>query len=137
MAASERRTFVRTYEVGGDFAKIDQSTACELTSGEEVAVKLEHHKIDQTLLRDKFEIHELLAGGEGIPKVYWFGWESEYRAMVFEILCPSLEDLQLLRPCSLVQDGVNAGRSVHCPIIIYSFQEYSSSTGFLYWATKI
>jgi casein kinase I family protein HRR25 len=64
-----------------------------LNTGEETAVKLEHNKIDPSLLHDEFKIYELLAGGEGIPKVYWFGWECEYRAMVFEILGPSLEDL--------------------------------------------
>ena len=58
-----------------------------------MAVKLEHHSIDPSLLREEFEIYGSLAGGTGIPKVYWFGRECEYRAMVFEILGPSLEDL--------------------------------------------
>ena len=75
------------------FAGLTQSTATDLKTGEEVAVKLEHHSVDPSLLRDEFEIYESLAGGKGIPKVYWFGRESEYRAMVFEILGPSLEDL--------------------------------------------
>ena len=77
----------------GRFAKTDQSTATDLNSGKEVAVKLEHNKIDPSLLRDEYETYELLAGGKGIPKVHWFGRESEYRVMVFELLGPSLEDL--------------------------------------------
>ena len=71
----------------------DQIPATDLSSDTEVAVKLEHHRIEPSLLRDEFEIYESLAGGEGMPEVYWFGRESEYRAMVFEILGPSLEDL--------------------------------------------
>lgn len=64
-----------------------------MSSGEEVALKLEHQSIDPSFLRDEYEIYESLAGGKGIPQVYWFGWESEYRAMVFEVLGPSLEDV--------------------------------------------
>jgi hypothetical protein len=63
-----------------------------VNSGEE-AVKLEHQKIDPSLLCDEYEIYRSLAGGKGIPEVRWFGREIEYRAMVFEILGPSLQDL--------------------------------------------
>lgn len=49
--------------------------------------------IDPSLLRDKYEIYELLVGGKGILKVYWFERESEYRVMMFELLGPSLENL--------------------------------------------
>lgn len=80
-------------KVGERFRRTNQSPATDLNTGEEVAVKLEHHKIDPSLLRDEFEIYESLAGGKGIPKVHWFGRECEYRAMVFEILGPSLKDL--------------------------------------------
>ena len=76
-----------------NFAGLTQSTATDLNTGEEVAVELEYHSIDPSLVRDEFEIYESLAGGKGFPKVYWFGRESEYRAMLFEILGPSLEDL--------------------------------------------
>lgn len=76
-----------------DFAATDRSIARDLKTEAEVAVKLEHNKIEPSLLRDEFDIYQLLAGGKGIPKVYWFGWESEYRVMVFELLGPSLEDL--------------------------------------------
>lgn len=73
--------------------KTDGRTATDLNSGEEVAVKLEYQRIDPSLLRDEYEVYESLAGGKGIPSVYWFGMESEYRVMVFELLGPSLEDL--------------------------------------------
>ncbi|KAL9621089.1 MAG: hypothetical protein Q9160_004474 [Pyrenula sp. 1 TL-2023] len=75
---------------------IDESAfilATSLKSGAEVAVKLEYHRVDPSLLCDEFETYKSLGGGKGIPQVYWFGRESEYRAMIFELLGPSLEDL--------------------------------------------
>ena len=77
----------------GLLAGLIQSTAADLKTGEEVAAKLEHYSIEPSFLRDEFEVYESLAGGTGIPKVYWFGQESEYQVMVFEILGPNLEDL--------------------------------------------
>lgn len=56
--------------------------ATDLNSGKEVAVKLEYHMIDPSLLRDEYEIYELLVDGKGILKVYWFERESEYRVMI-------------------------------------------------------
>jgi serine/threonine protein kinase len=58
-----------------------------------VAVKLEHESVDPSFLEEEVVMYKSLAGGQGIPAVYWFGWECEYRAMVFELLGPSLEDL--------------------------------------------
>jgi len=76
---------------GGGFGDVYLATDTN-TSGE-VAVKLEHVSIDPSLLREEVEVYKSLAGGSGIPTVYWFGYECEYRAMVFELLGPSLEDL--------------------------------------------
>lgn len=67
--------------------------AADVDSGEEVAVKLEHHSIGRSFLRDEAEIYQSLAGGQGIPRVFWSGPECEYQALVFELLGPSLEDL--------------------------------------------
>jgi serine/threonine protein kinase len=58
-----------------------------------VAIKLEHRSVQPGYLREEYEIYNWLAGGIGIPKVYWFGTECEYDALVFELLGPSLEDL--------------------------------------------
>ncbi|KAF7506134.1 hypothetical protein GJ744_012198 [Endocarpon pusillum] len=70
MAASERSTLVRAKEI----AKTDQSPATDLDSREEVAVKLEYHKIDPSLLRDEFDFYDSTCwGGKRIPKVYWCG----------------------------------------------------------------
>ena len=67
--------------------------AADVNTDEEVAIKLEHVSIDPSLLREEVEVYKSLAGGAGIPAVRWFGWECEYRAMVFELLGPSLENL--------------------------------------------
>lgn len=61
-------------------------------TGEEVAIKLEHVSIDPSFLEQEVEIYKSLAG-VGIPRVHWYGFESEYNVMVFDLLGPSLEDL--------------------------------------------
>lgn len=60
-------------------------------TGEEVAIKLEHMSIDQ-FLKAEAETYKSVAG-VGIPRLHWYGSESEYNAMVFDLLGPSLEDL--------------------------------------------
>lgn len=69
------------------------SPATDLHNEEQVAIKLEHHSVDPPFLSEEAEIYKELAGGTGIPKVHWYGHECEFRAMVFELLGPSLEDL--------------------------------------------
>jgi len=44
------------------------------------------------VLENEYQIYEELAGGTGIPRVYWYGQECEFRVMAFELLGPSLED---------------------------------------------
>jgi len=44
-------------------------------------------------LEHKSSVYSQLAGGSGIPHVYWFGFEMGFNAMVLECLGPSLEDL--------------------------------------------
>ncbi|KAL8729486.1 MAG: hypothetical protein Q9166_004734 [cf. Caloplaca sp. 2 TL-2023] len=62
-------------------------------TGEEVAIKLEHVSVDPSLLKAEVEIYRSLSGGLGIPKIYAFKTQDEYRCMIFELLGPSLEDL--------------------------------------------
>ncbi|KAL8659735.1 MAG: hypothetical protein Q9226_000291 [Calogaya cf. arnoldii] len=76
---------------GGSFGAVYIGTCIQ--TGEEVAIKLEHVSIDPSFLEDEIRTYELLAGGPGIPKVHALEFECEYRAMIFDLLGPSLEDL--------------------------------------------
>ncbi|PSR97970.1 Casein kinase 1-like protein [Actinidia chinensis var. chinensis] len=62
-------------------------------TGEEVAVKLESVKTKHPQLYYESKLYMLLQGGTGVPHLKWFGVESEYNAMVIDLLGPSLEDL--------------------------------------------
>jgi len=75
----------------GSFGDIYQ--AINITSKEEVAVKLEsvHNRHPQLLYESK--LYKLLDGSVGFPKLKWFGTTKEYNIMVIELLGPSLEDL--------------------------------------------
>ncbi|KAL8986260.1 MAG: hypothetical protein Q9205_000244 [Flavoplaca limonia] len=73
-----------------------KANACPGTSietGEEVAIKLEHVTVDPSFLKEEICTYESLAGGPGIPKVHGLEYECEFRAMIFDLLGPSLEDL--------------------------------------------
>lgn len=62
-------------------------------TGQPVAIKLEHNTIYLPVLESEADICRELAGGVGIPQLYWDGGEYSYHAMVFELLGPILEDL--------------------------------------------
>ena len=64
-----------------------------VNTGQSVAIKLEHNNIYQPVLYSEAHYCRTLAGGVGIPQVYWDGDERFYYAMAFELLGPSLEDL--------------------------------------------
>jgi casein kinase I homolog HRR25 len=80
-------------EGGPHASRTEQSIATDLEDGRDVAIKLEHYAIEPLTLSDEYDIYQSLVGGKGIPRVEWFGTECDYRAMVLEILGPSLEDL--------------------------------------------
>ncbi|KAI9675002.1 MAG: serine/threonine protein kinase [Caeruleum heppii] len=77
---------------GGGFGQVYQ--ARHLQTGQEVALKLESHQIEDSLLQNEINIYEELAGGPGIPRVYWHGEDLEFWVMAFELLGPTLEDLR-------------------------------------------
>ncbi|KAF2419700.1 kinase-like protein [Tothia fuscella] len=64
-----------------------------LETGQEVALKLEYNQVSPSQLNNEVEIYKELDGGIGIPRVYWYGSDCEFRVMAFELLGPSLEDL--------------------------------------------
>jgi len=76
---------------GGSFGDIYLAT--DVTTQEEVAVKLEHAKTKHPQLHVECKFYKVMQGGVGIPLVRYYGTEGEYNVMVMELLGPSLEDL--------------------------------------------
>jgi len=86
----------RKYRLGrkigsGSFGDIYLGT--NMTTGEEVAIKLESVKTKHPQLLYESKIYRILHGGLGIPNVRWYGIEGDYNVMVLDLLGPSLEDL--------------------------------------------
>ena len=75
----------------GSFGDIYLGT--NMTTGEEVAIKLESVKTKHPQLLYESKIYKILHGGLGIPNIRWFGIEGDYNVMVLDLLGPSLEDL--------------------------------------------
>jgi len=75
----------------GSFGDIYLGTT--VTTGEEVAIKLESVKSRHPQLLYESKIYRILSGGVGIPSLCWYGVEGDYNVMVIELLGPSLEDL--------------------------------------------
>ncbi|OAP54674.1 hypothetical protein AYL99_11122 [Fonsecaea erecta] len=62
-------------------------------TGNEVAMKFEHHSVAPSLVEEEARIYETLAGNPGFPQVYWHGQRDDFMVLVFELLGPNLEDL--------------------------------------------
>jgi len=74
----------------GSFGDIYLGT--NILNGESVAVKLEELKKSHPQLHYESRVYRLLAGGDGIPKIRWYGTEGEFNVMVMDLLGKSLED---------------------------------------------
>ncbi|XP_035208722.1 casein kinase I-like [Stegodyphus dumicola] len=75
----------------GSFGDIYMGT--NITTGEEVAIKLECVKTKHPQLHIESKFYRMMQGGVGIPTIKWCGSEGDYNVMVMELLGPSLEDL--------------------------------------------
>ena len=75
----------------GSFGDIYLGT--NMTTGEEVAIKLESVKTKHPQLLRETKIYRSLHGVVGIPSVRWYGVEGDYNVMVIDLLGKSLEDL--------------------------------------------
>lgn len=73
-----------------------------VTTGEEVAIKLESIKSRHPQLAYEYRLYRILQSKStskegtalvGIPNVHWFGKEGDYNVLVLDLLGPSLEDL--------------------------------------------
>ncbi|TPP67859.1 Casein kinase I alpha [Fasciola gigantica] len=79
---------------GGSFGDI--YLGHNISTGEEVAVKLEPSSARHPQLLYESRVYRILQNSLGVPKVHWFGNDGpqcRYRAMVMDLLGPSLEDL--------------------------------------------
>uniref|UniRef100_A0A1Q3F4S7 non-specific serine/threonine protein kinase n=1 Tax=Culex tarsalis TaxID=7177 RepID=A0A1Q3F4S7_CULTA len=75
----------------GSFGDIYLGT--NISTGEEVAIKLECIKTKHPQLHIESKFYRMLQGAVGIPTIKWCGSEGDYNVMVMELLGPSLEDL--------------------------------------------
>ncbi|XP_054283772.1 casein kinase I-like isoform X3 [Macrosteles quadrilineatus] len=75
----------------GSFGDIYLGT--NITTGEEVAIKLECIKTRHPQLHIESKFYKMMQGGVGIPTIKWCGSEGDYNVLVMELLGPSLEDL--------------------------------------------
>lgn len=75
----------------GSFGDIYLGT--NISTGEEVAIKLECIKTKHPQLHIESKFYKMMQGGVGIPVIKWCGSEGDYNVMVMELLGPSLEDL--------------------------------------------
>ncbi|KAA3676888.1 casein kinase 1, alpha [Paragonimus westermani] len=67
-----------------------------ITNGEEVAIKLEANAARHPQLFYESKVYKIIQNAIGIPRVHWYGSDgpgNRYRAMVMDLLGPSLEDL--------------------------------------------
>mmetsp|Transcript_50866 Transcript_50866/g.115855 ORF Transcript_50866/g.115855 Transcript_50866/m.115855 type:complete len:417 (-) Transcript_50866:59-1309(-) len=64
-----------------------------VTSGDEVAVKIEPVRTQHPQLLYEAKVIRHLKGGVGIPDISWVGTEADSNVMVIDLLGPSLEDL--------------------------------------------
>jgi len=64
-----------------------------INNGEKVAIKMELRSARNPKLETEYKIYQMLAGGEGISHVHWFGKAGKYNALVLDVLGPSLHDL--------------------------------------------
>ncbi|CAK0902224.1 unnamed protein product [Prorocentrum cordatum] len=75
----------------GSFGDIYIGT--NVTTGEEVAIKLESIKSTHPQLPHESRVYRILAGGVGVPNLHWYGVEGDYNVIGIDLLGPSLEDL--------------------------------------------
>ncbi|CAF0836840.1 unnamed protein product [Adineta ricciae] len=75
----------------GSFGDIYLGT--NITTNEEVAIKLECVRTKHPQLHIESKIYRLMQGGVGIPLIKWCGAEGDYNVLVMDLLGPSLEDL--------------------------------------------
>ncbi|KAK0751857.1 casein kinase 1, delta [Schizothecium vesticola] len=75
----------------GGFGVVYSGT--DIERGHEVAIKLADGAESPYYLRNEKYAYAALAGGVGVPRVWWLGDECDFYILVMDLLGPSLEDL--------------------------------------------
>jgi len=75
----------------GSFGEVYLGT--DVTTGEDVAIKLERVRTKHPQLLYESKLYRILQGEPGVPSMKWFGVEAHYNVLVTDLLGPSLEDL--------------------------------------------
>ncbi|XP_023212637.1 casein kinase I-like [Centruroides sculpturatus] len=65
----------------------------DITNKERVAIKLEPREVKNPRLLYENNVYEILQGGNGIPRIRWYGEESDFNVLVMDLLGISLENL--------------------------------------------
>lgn len=78
---------------GPPYLRLTRAAGTDIQLDQEVAIKLTNVRDGRHILESEAETSKALAGGIGIPRVWWFGQECEFYVLVEDLLGPSLEDL--------------------------------------------
>lgn len=65
----------------------------DVTTGEDVAIKLERIRTKHPQLLYESKLYRILQGEPGVPYMRWFGVDAHYNVLVTDLLGPSMEDL--------------------------------------------
>ncbi|KAG0351159.1 serine/threonine protein kinase, partial [Gamsiella multidivaricata] len=76
----------------GSFGEVFRAT--HIASGVDYAIKREPIDVPHPQLEHEAKVYGILAGGDGIPKLRWFGKEGVYNAMVIDLLGPNLKQVR-------------------------------------------
>jgi casein kinase 1/casein kinase I family protein HRR25 len=95
MATYDRR-IGQKYRLGrkigsGSFGDVYLGT--DVTTGEDVAIKLERIRTKHPQLLYESKLYRILQGEPGVPYMRWFGVDAHYNVLVTDLLGPSMEDL--------------------------------------------
>jgi hypothetical protein len=69
-------------------------------TGEAIAVKMEPIDSESPKLCHEWKVYKSLGSAVGIPHMLWFSTERSYKAMIMNLLGPSLEDLFISCNCT-------------------------------------
>ena len=109
---------------GGAFGEI--YSAENINDGSKCAVKLERTDKKPKQLFFEHKVYSLFFNETGFPKIYHYGAEGDYNALVMQLLGPSLEDmvkqkrsLSLISVCLIAEQLINRFEVIHSKCIVH------------------